>query len=281
MRIVVCLKLIADPDIVEFNITTEELDNIHPVLDPIDNYVLEEGLALRERLGGEVIAVSVTHEAGDEILRNALLCGADRAIRLWHNELQSADTWLVTQVIKEGLDKIGFDLILCGSRSQDIGSNFMVSALAHRLNIASATGIIDLEPGSGNGNGIIAHKKLPKGERETYSLKLPAVLGIEEGINEPRYVAPFSKIYREGISKKIEFLEASLSSLKGNQLIKNLRFTQPRPRVKVGINVSTLSMQEKLKMMRGELGREKKELFEGSPEEAARKILTQLREALK
>jgi electron transfer flavoprotein beta subunit len=277
MRIVVCLKLIADPDIVEFDITTEELRNIHPVLDPIDHYALEEGLSLREKWGGEVIAVSAAPKAGDEILRNALLYGADRAIRLWHDELP-ADTWLVSQVIKEGLEKIGFDLILCGARSRDTGSGFMVSALAHCLNIASATGIIDLEV-TGD-KELIVHKKLPKGGRETYSLKLPAVLGVEEGINEPRYVAPFSKTYREGMRKKVEALETSFRGLKGNQLIANLRFTQSRPRVKVGINISALSMPEKLKMIRGELGREK-ELFEGSPEEAAKKILAHLSEALK
>ena len=71
MRTVVCLKLIADPDIIEFEVTTEELRNIRPVLDPIDQYALEEGLALRQLWGGEVIAVSVAPKAGDEILRNA------------------------------------------------------------------------------------------------------------------------------------------------------------------------------------------------------------------
>ncbi|MDH5781841.1 MAG: hypothetical protein OEZ07_04650 [Dehalococcoidia bacterium] len=278
MKIVVCLKLIADPDIIEFDITTEKLGSIYLGLDPIDYYVLEEGLALRQKWGGEVIAVSVAPKAGDEILRNALLYGANRAIRLWHDELQGADTWLVSQVIKEGLEKIGFDLILCGARSKDTGSGFMVSALAHHLNIASATGIINLEVSSDK--KLTAHKKLPRGQRETYSLELPAVLGIEEGINEPRYVAPFSKTYREGMRKEVEFSEASLSGLKGKQLITSLRFTQPRPRVKVGINISALSMQEKLKLMRGELGREK-ELFEGLPEEAAKKIFARLREILK
>jgi electron transfer flavoprotein beta subunit len=279
VRTVVCLKLIADPDIVEFDVTTEELGNIHPVLDRVDQYVLEEGLVLREKLGGEVIAVSVAPGAGDDILRDALLYGADRAIRLWHDDLSGADTWMVSQVIRESLDNIGFDLVLCGARSRDTGSALMVPALAHHLNIASATGIIDLEVGSDR--KITAHKKLTKGERETYSLELPAVLGIEEGINEPRYVAPFSRTYREGLRKKVEFLEADISGLKGGQLVQNLRFTQFRPRVKVGIDISSLSMQEKLKMMRGELGREKEELFEGPPEEAARKVLNKLREALK
>jgi electron transfer flavoprotein beta subunit len=278
MRIIVCLKLVADPDIIEFDIETEELHNKHMVLEPIGYYVLEEGLALRQKNGGEVIAVCVAPEAGDEILRYALSSGADRAVRLWHDALQDADTWLVSQIIKEALEKIGFDLVLCGAKSKSTGSGLMVSALAHRLNISSATGIIGLEVDGGK--QIVAHKKLPKGARETFYLGLPAILGVEEGINEPRYVAPFSRTYREGMRKQVEILEVSSDCAKGDQLIKNLRFTQPRPRVKVGINVSALSMQEKLKMMRGELGREK-EIFEGSPEEAAKRIFKKLKETLK
>lgn len=279
MRTVVCHKLIADPDIIEFDVTTEELRNIRPVLDPIDHYALEEGLVLRQELGGEVIVLSVAPEAGDEILRNALLYGADRAIRFWHDELQGADTWLVSQVIKEGLERIGFDLILCGARSGDTASSLMVSALGHNLNIASATGIIDLKVG--DNKQIVADKKLPKGERETYILELPAVLGVDQGINEPRYVAPFSRTFREGMRKKIEFMKTHLSGRKGTRLIKKLRFVQSQPRVKVGINISALSMREKLKMMRGELGREKAEIFEGAPEEAAKKIISQLGDVLK
>jgi electron transfer flavoprotein beta subunit len=279
VRIVVCLKLITDPDLVEFDITTEKLSNIHSVLDPIDNYVLEEGLALREERGGEVIAISVAPEEGDEILRKALLYGADRAIRLWHDELQSAGTWLVSQVIKEGLEKIGFDLVLCGSRSQDTCNAFMVSALAYILNIASATGIIDLEVDSDK--KLTAHKKLPKGKRETYSMELPAVLGIEEGINEPRYVAPFSRTYRKGMEKRVELLETNPIVFKENKLIDNLRFTKYQPRFKAGVKISALSNQEVFKLMRGELGRGKAEIFEGTSEEAAKKIFAQLREFIK
>jgi electron transfer flavoprotein beta subunit len=278
MRIIVCLKLVADPDIVEFDVGTEELRNIYPVLDPADYYVLEEGLALRQKHGGDVIAVSVAPEAGAKILKDALLSGADRAIRLWHDDLRGSDTWLVSQVIKEGLEKIGFDLVLCAARSKDTGSGCMVSALAYWLNVSSATGIIGLE--INGGNQIVAHKKLQKGARQTYTLEIPAILGIEERINEPRYVAPFSRTYQEGMRRQVESLEVSKNSLTGSQLVKNLRFTQSRPRVKVGINISALSMQEKLKMMRGELGR-KKELFEGSPEEAAKKIFTLIIESTK
>ncbi len=278
MRIAVCLKLIIDPDIAEFDITTDELRNTHMVLDPIGRYILEEGLTLKEKLGGEVTAVTVAPETGDTILKDALLHGADRAIRLWNEHLEDTDTWLISQVIQDGLNKIGFDVVLCGTRSGDTSGGFMVSALAHSLDCSSATGIIGLEVD--NEEELVVHKRLPRGQRETYRLRLPAVLGIEEGINEPRYVAPFSRTYREGMKKKAEFSGAHIDGQKTCQRVKRLFFTQPRPRVKTGIDVSALSMQERLKMMRGELGR-KKELFEGTPGEAARKIYSQLRDFLK
>jgi electron transfer flavoprotein beta subunit len=274
MKIIVCLKLIADPDIVEFDVVTERLTNIYTVLDPIGRHVLEEGLAWREKRGGEVIAVSVCPGAGEGMLRDALLQGADRAVRLWSDGLLSADTWLVSQAIETGLRRTGFDLVLCGARSRDSGSGLLAIALAARLKVASATGIVSLEI-EGDGK-VLAHKKIPRGQRETYRLALPAVIGVEEGINTPRYVAPFSRTYRRGMEKPVEFFEVNPA---GRPLVARLRLVPSRPRVKAGVNLAALSTQDRLKMMRGELGR-KRETFEGPSPEAARKILDRLSEYL-
>lgn len=276
MKIITCMKLIANPDIIDFDVAREKLCHIQPIVDPIDWHVLEEGLLLRETYGGDVIALSVVPDKGEEILRKALRYGADRAIRLWNDELKGADTFLYSQVMKEGIEKIGFDLILCGTRSSDHGNEFMVSALAQSLDIPSATQIISLD--MDNNKSLTVHKKLQKGRRETYCLKLPAILGLEPGINEPRYVAPFSRIYREGMNKKVEFIKSG--ELQANQLISTVRYTQAKPRVKVGIDISGLSMEEKLNMMRGERS-SSKEIFEGSPDMAAKKMFSQLEKFLK
>ncbi|MBN2060804.1 MAG: hypothetical protein JW882_10365 [Deltaproteobacteria bacterium] len=279
MKIIICLKLITEPDVVEFDIKSEQLHDIYKVLDHIGYHLIEEALLLRKKLGGEVIGVSVAPEEGDEILKNALIYGIDRAMRIWRDDFQHADTWKSSLAIAEILREIGFDLVLCGTKSKDTGSGFMVSALAEHLRVPSATGIIGIE--AVNDKKIVVHKKLMKGKRETYNLELPAVLGLEEGINEPGYVAPFSRTYRRGMGRKVELILPKLLKTEGNRLIKTLRFSQPSPRVKVGKDVSSLSIQDKLKMMRGELGREKEELFNGSPEDAARKIFNQLKETIK
>jgi electron transfer flavoprotein beta subunit len=278
MKIIVCLKLIADPDIIEFDVVKNQLRNLRMVLDPVGHCLLEAGLELRERWGGEVIAVSVAPEAGNAILRRALLYGADRAVRVWQDELREADTWRVSQVLQGALEITGYDLVLCGARSRDTASGFLAAALAGRLNVACANGVAGLE--TPEGRKLTAHKKLPRGERETFSLELPAVVGLEEGLNEPRYVAPHSRTFREGLKREIEFLSAERLSLRQEPLVRVLCYTQSRPRVKTGINIAALSTADKLKMMRGELGR-RKELFAGDPNEASKKIYTLIKEIRK
>jgi len=273
VKIIVCLKVIADPDIVAFDVVDEKLIHTYTTLNAIDRCVLEEGLRLKEKHGGEVIALCVASDSGDAILRNALLSGADQAIRLWDAQLLGADTWVIAQVLRQGLAHTGFDLILCGDKSKDTGSQYMVSALAHLLDIPFTTGIIGVTVEGDQ--ELFAEKKLERGGRGTYSLQLPAVLGLEEGINEPRYVAPFSKTYRKGEEKEIRFLEPDLEGLDLHPRTMTVRLVQSRPRVKVGVDVSSLSMADRLKMMRGELG-SKKELFEGPSKEAAEKIFKRI-----
>lgn len=273
MKIIVCQKLIACPDDIEFDVTQEKLCNIRGILDPIDRHVLEEGLRLRERYGGVIIALSVSPLPGDAILRDALCAGADRAIRVWGPRLDESDVLTCARVIKKVVGEIGFDLILCGVRSSDYGSECLTPTLGHLLNIASTTGIVCIE--HIDRNYLRIHKRLLKGERETYRLTRPAVLGLDPLINEPRYVAPFSKTYLSGMLRAVEFFESGLETLPDKQLTTVLRFTQSKPRAKSGINITTLSMEDRLKMMRGELGN-RREIFEGSPETAARKIAESL-----
>jgi len=273
----VCVKVSADPDILSFDIVKNTLLNIHPIVDPLDLQVLEEGLRIREQQGGEVIVVSAAPDTEEALVRSALLSGADRAIRVWIDALKGADTFLVSQVLKEAIEKVGFDLILCGARSSDQGSECMAASLGHLLNLPLATQIISLECGN---RSLTVYKKLERGERETYTISLPAILALEQGINEPRYVAPFSRTYREGMKKEVEFFKPALHQITATPYLSTIRYTPPRPRVKVGIDIDRLSMEERLKMMRGELG-SKKEIFEGEPRLAAQKIATKLFELIK
>lgn len=277
MRIVVLLKQIPDPNIVEFDIISDSLRSIYWILNPIDLLVLEEGLRIRERHGGKVIAVSIAPERGAEVLNKALRYGADRAVIFWDDILQGADTWVLSGVIEKIIEYVGFDLVLCGSRSADSGSEFMGAALAERLNLPLATNVIKIE--LQDKGTVQVDRKLERGERETYSFRLPAVIAVEKGVNDPRYVAPYSRTYREGLHRKIEVVNLDLKSLHLDPVVAPVRIIQPRPRTKVGVNISGLSLEDRFKLMRGELG-SKKEILRASPEEGAKRIVAKLREWL-
>jgi electron transfer flavoprotein beta subunit len=274
MKIIACLKLVADPDVLALDLAGETLVNLQPAPDLLAAQVLEQSLRIRESCGGEITALSVAPVAGEFMLRNALLSGADRAVRIWDDVLAGGDTFCMAHAMEPVVQQQGFDLILCGSASSDTGSEFMVSALAGILDIPSATRIISLVVDE-NGGRITVHKKLPRGRREEYAIPLPAVIGLEAGINQPRYVAPFSRTYLEGRDKRVVVVNTVPERSPARGLISAVRFVQPQPRVKVGIDISSLSLQDRLRMMRGELGGTK-EMFEGALDKGAQKIMARL-----
>jgi electron transfer flavoprotein beta subunit len=277
MRVIACLAPVIDSELAEYDLANDRLCNIYLDSDPIAWQVLEEALRLKENGTCNVTALSVSPDSGIEVLRRFLLQGADRAVRVWQEQFGEVDAWIVAEAMGQVIEKIGFDLVLCGTRSSDYASEFMGYALAGILGIPCITGVIGLK--LEQGNKLTVHKKIQMGRRVTYRISLPTVLGLEDGINEPRYVAPFSKSYRTGLGKNVEYIEADIDRCSTVPLLKTLRLAPSRPRVKVGLDVSAMSMQQRLKMMRGELGR-KKEMYHGGAGEAAKKILSEIKDAL-
>lgn len=275
MKVVICLKQIPDPAIAEFDLKNEKMKSELWILNPADFHALEEGLRIKDEYGAKVIAVSVAPERGDTVLRKALRYGADRAIRVWNRPLIQADTWMISSILKQVIQEIGFDLVLCGNRSKSTSSEFMGVALSERLRVPVVTGVVGFE--FHGKKEVLVHKKLERGKRETHSLQFPAVMTVDEGINEPRYVALFSRTYDEGVRKKVEFKELELDDIDLSPGIELFRISQPKPRTKVGTKISGLSVGSLMKVLRGETG-SKKELFSGPAIEAARKIAAKLKE---
>jgi electron transfer flavoprotein beta subunit len=270
VRIVVCIKQVANID-----------EALTPRFVPgtpnaLDLSAIEEALRLRAAAGGEVVALTVGPPASDAALRKALMTGADRAVRLWGAGLDEADSSAMAMVLGKAARKMGFDLLLCGARSADTGSEVMGALLAEHLRLPLVTRALGLRPDGATGK-IVSDRKLEKGERETYRVALPAVITVERG-EPPRYAS--ARWVQRMVHGHVETLtpeEIGLRLPLAAPRVKTLALSAPKPRTKVGVKVSGLSLKEKMAVMRGQAGGAKRRLVAGAaPADAAKKIMEHL-----
>ena len=149
-----------------------------------DAYALEEGLRLKERHGGEVIAVSAGPARVAQVLRESLARGADRAIHVAGDHLAEADAATTAQVLAVALAEEKVDLVLTGLQSDDQGFAQVGVVLAERLSMAHSTIIMNIEAGEGS---LRVKRELEGGWFQWVTLPFPAVLTIQSGINQLRY----------------------------------------------------------------------------------------------
>jgi electron transfer flavoprotein beta subunit len=145
-----------------------------------DGYALEEAIRIKEQKGGEVLALSVGEDC-DKTLRGCLAMGADRAINIPFN---SMDSWQIAELVGEVIRAENFDLILTGFQSQDLNNALVGPILAGMLGLpyATAVNLIQFED-----RGLRIRRELEAGFQEEDTLPLPCLLTVQTGINRPRY----------------------------------------------------------------------------------------------
>lgn len=153
-----------------------------------DAYALEEALQLKEKNGGEVIAVSAGPERVASTLREALAKGADRAIHIAVEDLAQRDTLALARLLADAIRPEAPDLILTGLQSDDLGLGQTGVVLAELLGIPHATIIMQVEATStGLRGGIKVKRELEDGWFQHIEMALPALLTIQSGGNKLRY----------------------------------------------------------------------------------------------
>jgi electron transfer flavoprotein beta subunit len=188
MRIVVCVKQVGVlGDEVEFAADGKSVDPdyLDPAINEWDSYAVEEALRIRDAVGGEVVAVTCGDEEAETVLRRALAMGVDRAIRM--DVVLDADALGPARALAEAARPERPDIVLCGAQSSDASYGTTPSALAGLLDLPMAAVVrrIELESGA---RTVIVHRELEGGTVDVVELDLPAVISIQTGINEPRYV---------------------------------------------------------------------------------------------
>ena len=166
-----------------------------------DDYALEEAVRLKEKFGGTVTAITVGSEDAEGTLRKCLARGADTAIRLTDPKFEGSDGYAIAKILSKVIKNLPFNLILTGTQASDDGYAVVGSMLAGLLGIPHATMTKKIEL---NNQVARLNRELEGGLEESVEVKLPAVLAIQTGINEPRYVSIMGT--RKAMQKEIKVL---------------------------------------------------------------------------
>ncbi len=184
MKIAVCVKRVPDSE-ARVKIAADgrsiEESGLKFVLNPYDEFAVEEALAIRDRTGGEVVAVSLGPAACAETLRTALAMGADRAMLL-EAERPPLDPLVTARALAAELKDGGYDLVLCGKLAIDDQAQAVGPMVAELLGWPCVSAIVRLEIDETGGT---AEREI-EGGVEVVEFRLPAVLTADKGLNEPR-----------------------------------------------------------------------------------------------
>lgn len=184
MKIFVCVKHVPDTaanvNIVDGNNFD---DSVKFVVNPYDEYAIEEAIQIKEEKGGEIVAVSLGIEQASATVRLALAMGADRGIHIKTHDL-IVDTMTTAQAISKAIEQDGgAELILTGKHSVDCEGMQTQYYLAQALGLPVATDVINLALEK---DTATVESDLGNGEVAILELDLPCVIGATKGINEPR-----------------------------------------------------------------------------------------------
>jgi len=249
MKIVVCIKQVPAKDaplaIAEGGWIRET--EIGFEMNEPDTFALEEALRLKEKHGGEVIAVSMGPERVKQTIKEALAKGADRAIHVVDDKFYQLDPLGSAMSLAAAIEREKPDLILTGLQSDDHGFGQTGVLLAERLGLPHATIIMQIDV---QGDHMRLKRELEAGWFQWVELPLPAVLSIQSGINKVRY-----------------------ATLKGIMAAKKKEIAAI-DRASLGINHAPTQRIERIYVPSKT---KKTEFITGTPKEAAAKLLEKLK----
>jgi electron transfer flavoprotein beta subunit len=180
----------------------DESDLTYEMNEP-DAYALEEALQLKEKLGGEVVVVSLGPSGVTQTIREALAKGADRAIHV-QTDRAPTDPLASAQLLAEAIAPEAPDFVLTGLQSDDLGFGQTGVLLAEILGFAHATIVMEVEPQAGS---VRVKRELEDGWFQHVTLPLPAVLTIQSGIKRLRYATLMG--IKKAKTKEIKAVPAS------------------------------------------------------------------------
>ena len=189
MRIVVCVKQVPSSEAkiaIAPGGASIETGELEFVVNPYDEYAVEEALQIQESKGGETIALTVGPPEAESALRACLNLGVDRALIVKEPSLLGGDALGVARVLAAAIRTLEPDLVLLGKLSIDEENSTVGPALAEFLGWPHVSVVSKIE--WKDETTLRAHREI-EGGREILEVTLPAVLTANKGLNEPRYAS--------------------------------------------------------------------------------------------
>lgn len=182
MNIIVCVKQVPDSETrVKIGADGKSIDpaGVNFVINPYDEYAIEEAIRIKEKAGGEITILTLGTERAVADIRKALAMGADKAVLIKVEEGADVD---VAYCLAEQIRKMPHDLILFGKQAIDNDSGQAQGMVAEYLDLPSTSVAVKIEI---EGQKCTVEREI-EGGKEIVEMALPAVISAEKGLNEPR-----------------------------------------------------------------------------------------------
>lgn len=158
-------------------------DGVNFIINPYDEYAIEEAISLRDAQDGEVTVVTVGDEEAEKELRTALAMGCDKAVLLNKEDVVDYDQFSTATILAKFFEDKEYDLILGGNVTMDNGTGQIGPRLAEKLGIAHVSTIVSLKL---DGDKVIVERDA-EGDTEVIETTLPLIVTAQQGLNDPRY----------------------------------------------------------------------------------------------
>lgn len=281
MKIIVCLKEVVDIALsLDTGLSNQIVFNegLPRRLNPDDASVLNTALDIKSqnRDGNtEITAVSIGPERVENYLRSALALGADKAVRIWGEDLRGLSPWRKSRLLSAFVLLSGADLVFTGASSMDTGNTQVSPMVAARMALPCITGVVRLEIDTEPGVPRFT-RDVGRGKREVVTCSLPVVVTIK---SEGRGL-PYASLDRLIESRQSEIELLSLADLNINQAEFNreptrmtaLMMPRPRPRKVITPESSLPVFDRILKLLEGGISKRQGKMLEGSPAELAEQL---------
>jgi len=186
MKIAVCVSHVPDTATkIKIGLDNKSIDptDVTYIINPYDEFAIEEALKAKENIGGEVVVISLGGDENKDTLKKALAMGVDSGVLLKDNGIR--DSFSLAHALAEEIKVQEAELVFFGKQAVDFDNSITGQLTAEMLgyNCVSVVVSFNLE-----GNKIIAEREI-EGGKEVVETTLPAVITTQKGLNEPRYAS--------------------------------------------------------------------------------------------